>query len=172
MINGFIEIEVKSLADNMFQLLDEDWMLITAGTKESFNTMTASWGTFGILWQMPVATIFVRPHRYTYDFIEKNQSFTLSFFSPKYKHILNYCGQKSGKDVDKIKETGLTPLFLPSGNISFSESRIILDCKKLYSSDLKGDHFISKELIHKHYPSHDFHKMYISEIKKCYLADE
>jgi flavin reductase (DIM6/NTAB) family NADH-FMN oxidoreductase RutF len=172
MINDFDEVEVKSLADNLFQLLDDDWMLITAGNKSSFNTMTASWGSFGMLWQKPVATIFVRPHRFTYGFIESSPSFTLSFFTSKYKQILNYCGQKSGKDVDKVKETELTPLYLPTGNVAFSEARLILDCKKLYSDDLKSDRFISKELIHKHYPSHDFHKMYIAEITKCYLADE
>lgn len=172
MINKFDEVDVKSLSDNVFQLLDEDWMLITAGKKDSFNTMTASWGFFGIMWQKPVAVVFIRPHRHTFGFVENNPSFTLSFFTQKYKNVLNYCGQKSGREFDKVKETGITPIYLPTGNVSFAEARMVLDCKKLYSDEIKAGHFIDKSIIHRLYPEADFHKMYMAEITNCYLLNE
>ena len=172
MLENFEEIEVKGLADNTFQLLDEDWMLITAGTIDSFNTMTASWGSFGFLWHKPTATIFIRPHRFTLSFVESNDTFTLSFFAEKYRQILNYCGQHSGRNVDKVQETGLVPLQLPSGNIGFEQARLILECKKMYADELRADKFIDKEIIHRIYPSKDFHKMFIGEISHCYIQNE
>jgi flavin reductase (DIM6/NTAB) family NADH-FMN oxidoreductase RutF len=168
----FEEIDVKNLPDNVFHLLENDWMLITAGTKDNFNTMTASFGTFGILWNKPIATIFVRPQRYTFSFLEDNSGFTLTVFHEKYRKALQYCGQFSGRNVDKVKETGLTPIVLPSGNMAFEQARIIVECKKLYADDFKPENFIEKEIIHRIYPSKDFHRMYIAEITKCLVLDE
>jgi len=167
--NGIFEtIDIESVNENFFSLLNNDWMLVTAGEMDDFNTMTASWGTLGMLWNKPVAVIFVRPHRYTYEFVEKYPYFTLSFFETRYKDILNYCGQHSGKNVDKVKETGLIPYVLPSGAVTFEQARLIIECRKLYFDDLKHDHFIDKEIIHRAYPSKDFHRFYIGEIMQCY----
>jgi flavin reductase (DIM6/NTAB) family NADH-FMN oxidoreductase RutF len=168
----FEEIDIKNLPDNVFQLLDHDWMLITAGTKDKFNTMTASWGTYGILWNKPIAIIFIRPHRYTFSFVENSSQFTLTVFPEKYRKTLQYCGQFSGRNVDKIKETGLKPLILPSGNIAFEQARIIIECKKLYADYLTSENFIDKEIIHRIYPSKDFHRMYIGEITRCLVLNE
>jgi flavin reductase (DIM6/NTAB) family NADH-FMN oxidoreductase RutF len=169
MVDVFEEINMKSMHDNVFHLLDDEWMLITAGDKESFNTMTASWGSFGFLWQKPIATIFIRPQRYTLEFIEKNDVFTLSFFAENYKQMLNYCGQHSGKNVNKVKEMNLTTKVLPSGNISFDQARMVIECKKLYSDNLKEENFISRDIIHRVYPTKDFHRMFIGEITHCYI---
>lgn len=164
--------EVKKLDDNIFHLLDDNWMLITAGSINSFNTMTASWGSFGILWNKPVATIFVRPHRYTFTFIESSEFFTLSFFSDKYSKILNFCGKYSGRSIDKIKQTGLSPFSTSLNNIAFNEARLIFECKKIYADHLKSDNFIDKSIIHRHYPAKDFHRMFIGEIINCYILNE
>ena len=166
------EIAVKSLSDNIFQLLDDDWMLITAGKLSSFNTMTASWGSFGILWQKPTATIVIRPQRYTLQFVNENDIFTLSFFAPGHKHILNFCGQHSGKNIDKVKETGLVPIELPSGNISFSQARMVMECKKLYVDTIKPENFIQKDIAKRIYPLNDFHHLFIAEILHCYEITE
>jgi flavin reductase (DIM6/NTAB) family NADH-FMN oxidoreductase RutF len=167
--NGIFEtIDIESVNENFFSLLNHDWMLVTAGEMDDFNTMTASWGTLGMLWNKPVAVIFVRPHRYTYEFVEKYPYFTLSFFETRYKDILNYCGQHSGKNVDKVKETGLIPYALASGAVTFEQARLIIECRKLYFDDLKHDHFIDKEIIHRAYPGKDFHRFYIGEIMQCY----
>ena len=105
------KVEVKELSENFFEAIGKEWMLVTAGNKEAFNTMTASWGGIGWLWNKPVAFVFVRPERYTYEFIEKGDFLTLSFLGEENKKIHSVCGSKSGREVDKVKETGLKPLF-------------------------------------------------------------
>ncbi len=105
------EIDPKEITDNPFALIGNDWMLITAGSQRRFNTMTASWGGLGVLWGRQVAVCFVRPTRYTYGFMERSKRFTLSFFSRRCRSALNLCGTRSGRDVDKVAATGLTPAF-------------------------------------------------------------
>ena len=94
----FHEIAPKTLTENVFSLIGDRWMLITAGTPDHCNTMTASWGGLGVLWRKPMATIYVRPQRYTFGFIEQSDEFTLSFFGPQWKKALSYCGAVSGRD--------------------------------------------------------------------------
>ena len=170
MTDHFEEVDAKSLNENVFKILDDDWALITAGKKESFNTMTVSWGSFGILWNKPVAIIFIRPHRHTLKFIEGAQYFTISFFEEEFRQILNYCGQHSGRTIDKIKETGLTPVFSKSGSIGFEEARLVIECHKLYADDFKPEKFFNKELIHRLYPGKDYHHIFIGEIEHCFKA--
>lgn len=166
-INNFSLISPFELTENLFNSLDNDWMLVTAGDEQKFNTMTASWGGFGILWNKPVAFIFIRPQRYTFEFSEKNSHLTLSFYEEQYREALNFCGAKSGRDFDKVKETGLTPIRTDSG-IAFEEARLIIECEKLYADFLKADQFIDKGIMQKNYPNSDFHRMYIAEIKSVY----
>jgi len=171
MISGFKKQDVKSLSENIFKLLDNDWMLITAGTLESFNTMTASWGGFGILWNKPTATCVIRPQRHTFGFMEKSDYFTLTFFTEEYRNALQICGKKSGRDTDKIKESGLTPLATNHETIAFEQSKLIMVCRKLYVDDLKPEKFIDTTIPGKIYPNKDFHRFYIAEIVECYMKD-
>lgn len=166
-IEEFDTISPFELTENLFNSLDNDWMLITAGNEQKYNTMTASWGGLGILWNKPVAFIFIRPQRYTFEFAEKSSYLTLSFFEEQYRKALNFCGAKSGRDYDKVKETGLTPIRTDNG-IAFEESRLIIECEKLYADFLKTEQFIDKGVILKNYPKSDFHRMYIGEIKSVY----
>ena len=122
--------------ENAFDLIGKEWMLVTAGTEDKFNTMTASWGGVGILWNKPVAFLFIRPERYTHDFIEENDRLTLSFYGEEYRKALQLCGTKSGRDTDKVKECGFTPLKLESGAMTFAESRMTLDCRKLFKTEM------------------------------------
>jgi flavin reductase (DIM6/NTAB) family NADH-FMN oxidoreductase RutF len=168
-MKGFKEINVKNLSENVFRLFDDEWTLITAGNIDSFNTMTASWGGMGILWNKPIAICFIRPQRFTFQFTERASYFTLSFFNKEYRNILDYCGSHSGRDNDKVKETGLLPLVTKTGNISFQQASLVFECRKLYSDFLVENNFIVKELIRKNYPNKDFHRFYIGEIEKCYL---
>ncbi|OGS44132.1 MAG: flavin reductase [Elusimicrobia bacterium RIFOXYD2_FULL_34_15] len=165
MENTFAEIEPNKLKDNVFKLIGIDYMLITAGTPTSFNTMTAGWGGFGFLWGKNVCFCFIRPNRYTYNFVEKSNYFTLSFFDNKYKDVLNFCGSKSGRDTDKVKETGLSPVKGTAG-IYFAEARLVFLCKKIYYQDINPKGFINKK-IDKNYPNKDYHRMYTGEIIKC-----
>lgn len=165
----FNSIPVGSMEDNVFDLIGRQWMLITAGTTGNFNTMTASWGSMGILWNKPVAICFIRPNRYTYEFAEKYDHYTLSFFDEKYRDLLNFCGTKSGRNTDKIKATGLTPLISRHLNIGFMESRMVIECRKLYCDDLKPGNFIIPDIARKNYPRDDYHRFYIGEVVNCFL---
>jgi flavin reductase (DIM6/NTAB) family NADH-FMN oxidoreductase RutF len=166
-VNKFIETDIHSLEKNVFKLLDKEWMLITAGSNENFNTMTASWGGLGVLWHKNVCFIFVRPTRYTYEFTEGSEFFTLSFFTEEYRDALNYCGKYSGRDVDKIKECGFNPLQFDKDVISFEEAKLIITCRKIYHHDINPLNFIDPG-IDKNYPKKDYHRMYIGEIIKAY----
>lgn len=158
-------ITPNELNENLFSLLDKDWMLITARDPETgkINTMTASWGGFGILWNKPVAFVFIRPQRYTREFTERAEGLTLSFFSEEYRDALKLCGRVSGRDCDKIAEAGLTPM--PIGErAAFAEARMVMSCRKLYADDLKEGAFIDPALL-SNYRAGDYHTMYIVEIE-------
>jgi flavin reductase (DIM6/NTAB) family NADH-FMN oxidoreductase RutF len=144
-------IDPYLIKDNTFKLIGADWMLITAGTIKSFNTMTASWGAFGELWNKKICICFIRPVRHTYTFMEKVENYTLSFFDEEHRDILKFCGTKSGRDVNKVAKTGLTPVETSSGAIYFGEARLVLDCKKIYIHDLDPERFLDPK-IHDEYP--------------------
>lgn len=160
----FDSISPNNLKENPFDLIGKDWMLITAGNREKFNTMTASWGGIGVLWNKNVSFSFVRPDRYTFEFLEKEDFFTLSFFKEKYRDSLLICGEKSGANSDKIKESGLTPNFEKKAPY-FEEAKIVLICKKIYAQFIKPEFFIDDNL-ESFYPEKDYHKMFIGEIVK------
>ena len=166
--NDFHKIEIRSLSDNVFKSIGDDWMLITAGTSNHFNMMTASWGTMGILWNKPISICFIRPQRYTYQFAEKYDYFTLSFFEEKYRKILQVCGSRSGRDIDKVEAAGLNPYETELGNIYYSQSRLFFECRKLYFGDLKQENFIIPDIASHNYPTGDYHRFYIGEIVNCY----
>ena len=159
----FKKISTTSINENTFKLIGEEWMLISAGKDSNYNTMTASWGGLGILWNKPVVYIFIRPQRFKFEFIENNTYFSLSFLESKHKDILTFCGTKSGRNVDKIKETGLRPAYTENGTIYFEQAKLVLECKKLYYNDIQPENFI-EQAIDKNYPQKDYHRMYIGEI--------
>lgn len=161
----FMEIDPHELTDNVFRLIGQNWMLVTAGKREAFNTMTASWGGLGVLWNSPVSMIFVRPSRYTYEFIEREREYTLSFFGPEEKRALQICGSKSGRDIDKVKETGLTPLFDQPAPY-FEQARLVLICRKLYTHDLDPAAFLDPAIMGS-YKNGNYHRMYVGEIVKA-----
>jgi flavin reductase (DIM6/NTAB) family NADH-FMN oxidoreductase RutF len=166
----FTEIKPVGIPGNPIHLIGQEWMLITAGTPEHLNTMTASWGGMGELWFKPVCFCFVRPQRYTYEFMEKSDAFTLSFFDDKYKPQLNFCGSRSGRETDKVGECGFTVREANNGSAFFEEARLVLECRKLYFQDLDPANFLD-EAIMKNYPQDDFHRMYIGEITRTLLAE-
>ncbi len=162
-MSDFKKITAEELTANPFKLIGKDWMLITAGDKEKFNTMTASWGGVGIMWGKPVATAYIRPQRYTFEFIENGDYYTQSFFDEEYRDALKFCGSKSGRDYDKVKETGLTPVVDDeTGAVYFKEAKVVFICKKMYAQFLNEESALTEEVT-KWYNG-DYHKMYMSEI--------
>ena len=167
---GYKKIKPEDIEPNLIKLVEKEWMLVTAGTGEKINTMTANWGGMGYLWNRPVVFIFIRPERYTYEFVENNESFTLTFFDEKYRNSLDICVTKSGRDCDKIAEASLTPLFSSEGNPAFEEAGMILECKKLYAGMLRDEEFLDTHILSAAYGlKGNLHKLYIAEIKSVWI---
>lgn len=166
------KISIESLNDNFIQTIGKEWMLVASGSKEDFNVMTASWGCVGWLWNRPIAVVFVRPERFTHDFIEKNKYVTLSFLGkePEMRAIYNFCGSKSGREYDKVKETGLIPLETEYGCVAFEQARLTLECEKLYKDNFKSECFLNAE-IKDWYDNMkgEYHDVYFMEIKNVYV---
>ena len=142
--------------------IDKEWAVLKKGKKEKFNMMTISWGGLGTLWHKPIATIYVRPNRYTNEFIENNDYFTLSFYDEEYKKDLGFLGSKSGRDIDKISYTNLTPEIIDNG-ITFKEANLTIVCKKIYFQDLDIKNIPQTE-IDRFYNTEPIHRMYIGEV--------
>ena len=162
------EISVNGLDFNPWDKIGKEWFLLTSGDENGFNTMTASWGFSGVMWGKNVFTTVVRPTRFTYDFMEKNEFFTASFFDEKYRQALGFCGSHSGRDCDKCAETGLTPEFM-DGTTSFKEAKLILVCRKIYSQDM--DVSLMAEDVKPANGSDPIHKQFIGEIVKVYINE-
>lgn len=156
-------IDLESINFNPFTVINKGWMLITAGSEKGYNTMTASWGSLGELWGYYTGTIHVRPQRYTKKFVDENDFFSLSFFPENYRDALSFCGSKSGRDYDKARECGLTPVFNYSAPY-FQEANLVFICKKLYKQEMTADNFIDSAIIEKSYPELDFHTTYVGGI--------
>lgn len=163
-MNKFIEIDPVEIEDNVFRMIGRDWMLITAGHMGDFNTMTASWGGLGCIWNVNTAAALVRPSRYTYEFMEREKYFSLSFLDNGYRRALQICGSTSGRDTDKVSAAGLTPLFDTPAPY-FQQARLVLVCRKMYTSDISPDRFLDPTL-QTHYKDGDYHRLYLGEIVK------
>ena len=164
----FKKIDVTELNDNFFTKFNKEWSLVTAGCETNLNTLTASWGGIGILWNKNVAFTFIRDSRYTLEFVDKNDCYTLSFFGGNCMKELVFCGKNSGRDVDKIKATGLTPIH--DGNITyFKEAELVLVCKKLFKQQMSLEGFIDRSMIDKFYADNDLHELYVGEIVDAFI---
>lgn len=164
------KIDIKHLEINPFTMIDDEWFLLSAGNITDWNTMTASWGGMGILWNKPVCFVFVRESRYTLEFIEKNEEFSLSFFPNKYKKALSYCGAHSGRDVNKAAETGLTPVEI-DGTVALEEANLVFTCHKLSKTLIGKDSIIDPSAL-THYPQEDWHYFFVGEIKGVYINED
>ena len=167
----FTKIDISTLNDNFFTKIGNEWMLVTAGNANKFNTMTASWGGVGIMWFNPVLTIYVRPQRYTKEFLDKSNYFTASFFDNQFKPALQLCGTKSGREIDKSKATGLVPKKFGK-SIAFEQSKLVMVCEKQYVQQISPDCFIDPKIIDTTYKNNDFHFMYIAKIVEAYRKKE
>lgn len=147
--------------------IDQEWALLTSGVKENFNAMTISWGGLGTIWNKPVVTVYVKPIRYTYEFMENNEYFTISFYDKKYKKDLGILGSKSGRNLNKIELTKLTPEFFKN-TTSFKEAKLTIICKKIYFQDLDINNInvdsIPQSEVDRFYKTEPIHRMYIGEV--------
>lgn len=159
----FQPFNIEDVDLNPFKMIGKDWALVTSGTKKECNTMTVSWGGMGVIWNKNVVFIFVRDSRYTKEFIDDGEFFTLSFLEDGMKESLNICGSKSGRDIDKFKEAGLTPAY--KLGIPFpDESNFVILCKKMAAIPMTADTFTDMDIDKKFYADGDYHTMYVGEI--------
>lgn len=167
----FTSISPKEIQGNVFSMLDDQWMLITAGTASRCNTMTASWGGMGVMWGKPVAVCGIRPQRYTREFVDAQDYFTLSFFAEEYRQALSLCGSKSGREIDKVQACGFTVAQGEGGAPYFEQARLVLVCRKLYRRDLDPACFVDRQPDEAWYPNKDYHTMYVGEIVQVLQAE-
>ena len=169
------EITVSKLNINPVIEIAKGWMLLTAGTKDTgYNTMTCSWGHIGSIWGrgggMATAVCYIRPQRYTKEFVDRENLYTLCFFPEENKKQLAYLGSHSGRDEDKVAIAGLTPVF-NEGFTYFAEAKLVLVCRKVYCAPLVEEGFLDNSILDEHYPNRDLHEMYIGEIVKILSAE-
>lgn len=161
----FHEVKPEDFQQSPFQLIGKDWMLITAEKDGKTNTMTASWGGLGVMWGKNVAYVVIRPQRYTKEFVDGADSFSLTFFDDSYKKTLGYLGSVSGRDEDKITKANLTVLHEEQVPY-FEEGKVAMICKKLFAQEYKPESFLAEELKNQWYAAGDYHILYIAEITK------
>jgi flavin reductase (DIM6/NTAB) family NADH-FMN oxidoreductase RutF len=158
------ELEAKQLKIKAVDLWLKKWPVLTSGTIEHFNSMTVGWGSIGGMWWRPFVQVVVRPSRHTFEFMEKYPTFTVCSFSDTYRDALQVLGTKSGRDGDKITETGLTVVASKVVEApSYKEADLVLECKKIYWQDMEPAHFIDPT-IKDSYPKKDYHRIYYGEI--------
>ena len=163
----FKEINAKDIRDNLIEKIANEYMLVAAGDRDGYNMMTASWGFTGEMWGEDCAIAVVRPQRYTIEFLNSNDMFTLSFYGSAGKEIHKICGSKSGRDTDKAAETGLKPVF-ESGTVYFEQAELVLICKKQFVQPMKKESFVDSEPL-RWYPKEDYHTMFIGKIEKVLI---
>ena len=148
-----------------FGAWEPGWFLLTAGENRpgGFNSMTVSWCAFGVIWHRPLAVVVVRPQRHTRQFMERFDTFSLCAFDEKFRSALKVLGTLSGRDTNKMRDCGLTPIGLSTiACPGFAEAKLILECKKTYFDDLEPVHFLA-EFIAPHYAG-DYHRVYFGEV--------
>ena len=164
------EIDIKSVNINPFKKIGDEWALLMAGDKDSYNSMTISWGYMGVMFNKPVFLTVVRPQRYTKEFLDKSEYFTVSFFDSEYKKTLGYLGSKSGRDVDKMNVEGMEAEF-SDNSVFYKQASLVLVCKKLFSMDQSNAQFYDESIKSEIYPTGDFHTFYTGEIVKAYVNE-
>ena len=164
---AFKELPLGEVSLNPFTKLDKEWGLVAAGNADGSNAMTVSWGGMGTIWNKPVVTIYIRPQRYTKQFVDANDCFTLSFFDSQYKQALSVLGTKSGRDGDKIAEVGFSPVQL-DGTTTYERADLVFVCRKLYADTIKPECFVDASVDEQNYPQRDHHTLYIAEVEHVY----
>ncbi len=170
-MTNFIEVSPKELNENTFKLIGKDWMAITAQNNHGdVNTMTASWGGLGVMWAKDVAYVVVRPQRYTKEFIDESNKFSLSFFEEKYRDKLKYFGTVSGRDEDKIVSSDMV-INYENKIPYFAEAKVVVLCKTLYKQNMKKECFVDEKLTNLWYQNEDYHMLYVAEIEKIFIKN-
>lgn len=164
-------IDPNSIQCNPFTKLSQQWALVSAGSPDKFNMMTVSWGALGVIWGKPSVTAYIRQTRYTKQFMDENDTFVLTFLQDGHRDVLNVLGSRSGRDMDKMQASGLTPVPV-EGGVTFAQAELVLVCRKRFVQDMPKESFMEQETLDKWYADQDYHTMYIGEIVTAYQAEQ
>lgn len=166
----FKEIPAEEISGSPFKMIGKDWMLVAAEKEGKINAMTASWGGLGVMWNKNVAYVFLRPQRYTKEFVDSSETFSLTFYDESSRKKLQYMGSVTGRHEDKMAKSGLTAV---SGEAApyFEEAKVVMICRKKYAQSYDPECFIDKSLDGTFYPDKDYHTMYIAEIEKVLVRE-
>lgn len=162
-MHAFQKVDFDQFEVNPFTKIGKDWMLVTAGNEEKVNTMTASWGGIGVMWGKNVVYIFVRDSRYTKLFIDDEGRFSLSFPTEKYRKEMKFLGAVSGRDEDKIKESGLNIAY-HDGIPYIDEGSMVMFCRVMSQTPIVKEDYWDKDIDETWYANKDYHNMYIAEV--------
>ncbi len=166
----FKVIKPEDITNNPFTMIGKEWMLIGAADGTKVNAMTASWGGVGIMWGKPVVYAFIRETRYTKEFVDNNEGFSITIYPEDMRKMLSYMGSTSGRDEDKIEEMKLTTVF--DGKVPyFEEADMALICRKMYAQDMKSECFTDKAADEQWYKDGNYHTMYVAEIEKVLISE-
>jgi len=160
-------VDVKTLTPEIFSVFGTQNALLTAGDRERYNTMTIGWCGLGRLWNLPACTVFVRPGRFTYSFMEMQEQFSVSVLPASMHEAMVLCGTKSGRDTDKFAACGLTARFDDHGVPFIGEAEWVLICRKLYAQDLTPD-AVADHRVDQFYQGEQWHRMYVGEVIAAY----
>lgn len=164
---GIRKIPIEEFEFHPFTLFAKEWALVTAQKGETVNTMTIGYGKLGTLWNRPVVTVYSRPQRYTTEFLNESEYFSVTVFPEEYRKQLLYLGTVSGRDEDKISKSGLTVEY-KDGIPYFKEAKLIIFAKKIYQEDIQEDKIVDKNIVESRYPEKDFHRIYVGEVTAVY----
>jgi len=163
------EINPLEISLKVFDEIGKKGFLLTCGKEQNHNSMTVGWASIGYLWRKPMAFVYVRPQRYTYEFMEKYNFFSINFFHKEYSDVLQLFGTKSGREIDKMHPQKITPLPYENKTIFYKEAETVFICRKVYIEDLKPENFVDKSFLN-NYPLQDFHRIYYGEIEKAFVS--
>lgn len=166
----FKKIDIQDFSGNVFSLFKNENALLTAGSMECHNQMTIAWGTLGMLWRKPIAIVYVKPTRYTFDFMNKNDYFTISWFKENNREIMKICGTMSGRDINKDDRCQLTPFDLKFG-VTYQQAELVILCRKIYVDDFQMCEMLDERIM-EIYPDEKFHRRYIGEIIAIYQQEQ
>ena len=161
-------VDCKTLSPEVFRLFGTQNALLTAGDRTGLNTMTIGWCQLGRLWNIPACTVFVRPERYTYECMEGHDYFTGAVLPAGHREVRQLCGTKSGREVDKAAECGLTVRYGAGDAPYFEEAELVLVCRKQFCQRMDPACILDPEVDEKWYPAKDYHDIYIGTIVEAY----
>ncbi|MFV0479196.1 MAG: flavin reductase family protein [Anaerorhabdus sp.] len=159
----FKEIKSSELDKNIFEMIAKEWAIITVQADQKVNAMTASWLQMGHLWNKDVVTVYVRPQRYTNDFIKKEETFSVAFFGEGYRKELAYLGVATGREEDKLEHCQMSTTLWDNVPI-IEQAEVVFVCKKLYQGQLNKEKFLDEDVRETCYEKDDFHHAYVAEI--------